>query len=181
MLSPYDQTLFLLDATILIKVIIRSAVLAIKLHLITSTGTGTNAKILQQFSSANMTQPPSLTNTTPSQQLPTQSRDQLIIIQWNANGIRPKLLELHDKMINLDSDIVATPQSKLQKADKTPSIEGCATIHKDPNNILGSGLLFFMYNGMIFEKIQSLKKAGMEILSIRVHTWKSLWIEIYNI
>ena len=34
---------------------------------------------------------------------------------------------------------------------------------------------------MIFEKLQSLKKAGMEILSVRVRTQKSLRIEIYNI
>ena len=79
-------------------------------------------------------------------------------MQWNANGICPKLLELCDKIINSVSDIVATPESKLRKADKTPSIEGYSTIHKDWNNILGSGLLFFIYNGMIFEKLQSLKK-----------------------
>ena len=102
-------------------------------------------------------------------------------MQWNADGICPKLLELCDKIINSVSDIVATPESKLRKADKTPSIEGYSTIHKDWNNILGTGLLFFIYNGMIFEKLQSLKKTGMEILSIWVCTSKSLWIEIYNI
>ena len=102
-------------------------------------------------------------------------------MQWNANGICPKLLELCDKIINSVSDIVATPESKLRKADKTPSIEGYSTIRKDWNNILGNGLLFFIYNSMIFEKLQSLKKTGMEILSIWVRTSKSLWIEIYNV
>ena len=65
------------------------------------------AKILLQSSSAKITQPPAPTNITPSQQLPTQSRNKLTIIQWNADGIRPNLLELRDKLINLDIDIVS--------------------------------------------------------------------------
>ena len=91
------------------------------------------------------------------------------------------MLELRDKLINSDIDIVAIQESKLQKTDKTPSIEGYATIRKDQNNILGSGLLFFIRNDVIFEKLQSLEKASMEILSVRVHTLKSLWIEINNL
>ena len=82
-----------------------------------------------------------------------------------------KLLELRDKLINSDIDIVAIQESKkLQKADKTPSIVGYAAIRKDRNSILGGGLLLFVCNDVIFEKLQSLEKAGMEILSVRVRT-----------
>ena len=77
------------------------------------------------------------------------------------------MLELCNKLINLNIDIVAIQESKLWKADKTPSIEGYATICKDQNIIVGSGLLFFICSDVIFEKLQSLEKAGMEILSIR--------------
>ena len=49
-------------------------------------------KILQKFSSVNIIQPSAPTSTTPSQQLPAQSRDKLTIIQWKNNGIHPKLL-----------------------------------------------------------------------------------------
>ena len=139
------------------------------------------AKILLQSSSASISQLCAPTNTIPSQQLPTQSRDKLTAIQWNANGIHPKLLELRDRLINLDIDTIAIQESKLRKADKTPLIEGSATIRKDWNNILGGGLLFFVYNDMTFEKLHSLEKAGMEILSIQVCTSKSLWIEVYNL
>ena len=65
--------------------------------------------------------------------------------------------------------------------NKTPSIEGYATIRKDRNNILGGGLLLFVRNDVIFEKLPSLEKAGMESLSIRVRTSKLLWLEVYNI
>ena len=81
-----------------------------------------------------------------------------------------KLLELRDKLINSDIDIVAIQESKLQKADKTPSIVGYATIRKDRNSILGCGLLLFVCNDVIFEKLQSFEKAGMEILCVRVRT-----------
>ena len=65
--------------------------------------------------------------------------------------------------------------------NKTPSIEGYATIRKDRNNILGGGLLLFVRNDVIFEKLPSLEKADMEILSIRVRTSKLLCLEVYNI
>ena len=81
-----------------------------------------------------------------------------------------KLLELCDKLINSDIHIVAIQESKLQKADKTPLIVGYATIRKDRNSILGDGLLLFVCNDVIFEKLQSLEKAGMEILCVRVRT-----------
>ena len=88
---------------------------------------------------------------------------------------------MRNRLINLDVDIVAIKESKLQKAYKTPSIEGYATIRKDRNSILGGGLLFFVRNDVIFEKLHTFEQAGMKILSVRVRTSKSLWIEVYNI
>ena len=130
-LSPYNQTLFLLDAIIVLKVIIRSAVLALKLCLVTSTGIATN--VLKSYN--NRAQPTSLSLLLPPTPYHLNSCQLNLEInsirQWNADGICPKLLELCDKIINSVSDIVATPESKLRKADKTPSIEGYSTIHKD--------------------------------------------------
>ena len=99
-------------------------------------------------------------------------------MQSNADGIRPKLLEQRDILITSNIDIVAIQESKLQKADKIPMIEGYATICKDRNNILGGGLLFFVRNSVIFEKLHSLKKTGKEILSIQVHTSELLWLNV---
>ena len=75
-------------------------------------------------------------------------------MQWNADGINPKLLELLNRLMNSDVDIVAIEESNLRKTDKTLSIEGYATIRKDQNNILGCSLLFFVHN-IIFEKLHS--------------------------
>lgn len=136
---------------------------------------------MQQLISANIYKLPAPTNTIPSHQLPVLLKDKLTIIQWNADEIRPKLFELRNRFINTDIHVVAIQESKLHKADKTPSIEGYCTNRKDRNNILGSGLLFSVRSDVIFEKLHSFKQTGMEILSMWVCTSKSLWTEVYNI
>ena len=121
---------------------------------------------------------PKPTSSTPSQPLPVAVRSKLKIYQWNADGICPKLVELRDQLINSNIDILAVQDSKLQKEDKTPFIEGYATIRKDRNNILGGGLLLFIGTDIVFEKLHSFEKAGMEILSIRLKFTKSTWFEL---
>ena len=71
---------------------------------------------------------------------PTFNRTvRLNLHQWNADGIRPKFIELCDRLLNSDIDVLAVQESNLQKTDKTPSIEDHATIRKVRNNILGGG------------------------------------------
>ena len=82
-------------------------------------------------------------------------------------------LELRDHLLNSDIDVLAVQESKLRKTNKTPSIEGYATISKDRNNILGRGLLLFVRTDIVFEKLHSFENAGMEILSICIKATKS--------
>ena len=90
-------------------------------------------------------------------------------------------MELRDLLINSDIDILAVQESKLWKTDKTPFIEGYATVRKDRHNILGGGLLIFIRTDIVFEKLHSVEKAGMEILSICLKATKSTWLELCNI
>ena len=101
---------------------------------------------------------PEHTNSSPSQPLLVAVRNNLKIYQWNADGIRPKFVELRDRLINPNIDILAIQESKLRKADKTPFIEGYATVRKDRSNILKGGLLLFIRTDIIFEKLHSSKK-----------------------
>ena len=123
---------------------------------------------------------PEHTNSSPFQPLPAAVRNNHKIYQWNADGIRTKFVELRDRLINSNIDILAVQESKLRKADKTPFIKGYATVRKDRSNILGGGFLLFIRTDIIFEKLHSFEKAGMEILSIRLKT-KSTWLELYNV
>ena len=139
--------------------------------------------ILQQIRTSESTncQLPGIINSSPSQPLPITFQNKLNIYHWNADGIRPKFRELRDRLINSDIDILAVQQSKLRKTDKTPFIEGYTTIRKDRNNILGGGFLIFIQNSIVFEKLHSIGKAGMEVLSICLKANKSTWLELYNV
>ena len=123
---------------------------------------------------------PESTNSTP-QPLSVAVRNKLKIYQWSTDGIRPNFVELRDRLFNSDIDILAVQESKLRKADKNPSIEGYATVRKDRSNIHGGGLLLFIRTAIVFEKLHSFVKAGMEILSIPLKTTKSTWLELYNV
>ena len=90
-------------------------------------------------------------------------------------------MELRDLLINSDINILAVQESKLRKTDKTPFIEGYTTIRKNRHNILAVGLLIFIRTNIMFEKLHSVEKAGMEILSIRLKATKSTWLELYNV
>ena len=90
-------------------------------------------------------------------------------------------MELRNLLINSDIDILTIQESNLRKTDKTPFIEDYTTICKDQHNTLGRGLLIFIRTSIVFEKLHSVEKAGMEILSIRLKATKSTWLELYNI
>ena len=62
---------------------------------------------------------PGRTNSLPSQPVPSTTRNKLKIYQWNADGIRSKLLELRDRLLNSDINVLAVQESKLRKTDKT--------------------------------------------------------------
>ena len=124
---------------------------------------------------------PGPTNSLPSQPVPSTLWNKLKIYQWNADGILPKLLELWNRLLNSDIDILAVQESKLRKTDQTPSIKRYATIRKDRNAILGGGLLVVIRMDIVFEKLHSFEKAGMEILSIHLKATKSSWLDLYNV
>ena len=68
-----------------------------------------------------------------------------------------------------------------QNYGKLIKLEGYATIRKDRNNILGGGLLLFIRTDIVFEKLHTFEKAGMEILSICIKATKSSWLDLYNV
>ena len=90
--------------------------------------------------------------------------------------IRPKFVELCDQLINSDIDVLSVQKSKLRKTNKTLFIKGYSTTRKDWNNMLGGShyklLMVFIWTDIVFKKLLSFEKAGMEILSICLKTAK---------
>ena len=105
---------------------IRNAALDRKLQLVTIFWKCKKCTNIQQNLTSESTNRvlPGPTNLLPSQPVPSTLQKKLKIYQWNADGIRPKLLELRDCLLNSDIDILAVQESKLRKTDKTPSIKG---------------------------------------------------------
>ena len=118
------------------------------------------------------------TNSTLSQPQPVTFQNKLKIYQWNAGCIHPGIVELRDLLINSDVDVLALQESKLQKTDKTPFIEGYTTVQKGRNNILGGGLLLFIRTN---SKLHSFENTGKEILPIGLKTTKPTFLELYNV
>lgn len=129
---------------------------------------------------SNFYQLPASTNSIASQPQPATSRNKLKIYQWNATGIYLKCPELCVLLFNSGIDVLAVTESKLCKSDKTPFVEGYATVQKDCSNVLRGGLLLFIRTNMISEKLHSFEKAGMAILYICLTTTESSWLELYN-
>ena len=95
----------------------------------------TNIQHNRTYQSTNRLLPGS-TNSLPSKPVPATSRNKLKIYQWNADGIRPKFIELCDHRLNSDIDVLAVQESKLRETDQTLSIKGYATIRKDHSTFL---------------------------------------------
>ena len=92
-----------------------------------------------------------------------------------------KLLKLCHLLINSYIAVLAVQEFKLRKAVKTSFVEGQTIIQKGRNNIFGGERLIFIRTNIVFEKLHSFEKAGMEALFIRLKTTKSTWLKLYNI
>ena len=122
---------------------------------------------------------PELTTDNPE---PSDEKEKLRILQWNADGINTKIHELRERCKDLDLDIVLIQESKLrddQKAD--PQIPGYATIRVDRKNRQGGGLISFVRKSVSFERNTDECKNGTEVSTFSVKMSKKKWIKISNI
>ena len=109
-------------------------------------------------------------------------RDSLRILQWNADGLTPKVseLELHLKRGNYD--ICAIQETKLRKGRATPRVPGYTSIRLDrPNNNGGGGLLTYVRDSLVFERVGESFSSGTETSTIRVRTSRKKWVVISNV
>ena len=77
-------------------------------------------------------------------------RSCLSILQWNANGIKTKMVELEEKVRRMEIDIIMIHESKLRSLDKVPRIAGYSTVRKDRYVGMGGGLVTFIKEDIPF-------------------------------
>ena len=107
-------------------------------------------------------------------------RDHLNIMQWNANAISTKLVELKTQLHNADIDVCLIQESKLEKGNPDPFVQGYVTMRAD-RKTRGRGLVALVRDSIKWEKLAINEKNGTEVASLRVKMKKKEWVQITNV
>ena len=116
------------------------------------------------------------------QDLNQKSKSSLRILQWNADGVNSKHHELQLRLKEGNYDICLIQESKLRPHQATPHIDGYSTIRLDRvSKNGGGGILSYIRDTLVFERVQEASKNGTESSIFRVKMGKRKWASICNI
>ena len=114
--------------------------------------------------------------------LKSADKENIRIMQWNANGINPKVDELRAVLKELEIDICLIQESKLRPGSPTPYFQGYGTYRSDRTTTkAGGGLISLIRDSIIFEKVHAGIKEGTEVQTFRVRMSRRKWITITNV
>ncbi len=111
----------------------------------------------------------------------------LRILQWNADGLWNKKVELEEYMREISADVVVIQETKLREKDKTPYFKGFSTIRKDREVIRidedrrGGGLITLVKANIPFREIGGWGGTTTEGLTILIHVNSDLAVPITNV
>ena len=82
-----------------------------------------------------------------------QRHQGLRILQWNVDGVVPKITELADRLQKDNIDIATIQEMKLRSGTATPRIQGYKSIRADrPGGVIGGGLLIYIRDSVVFQR-----------------------------
>ena len=116
-----------------------------------------------------------------SEATPSSQRSSLRILQWNADGLRSKAIELQSRLHQHKIDVCLVQETKLMKSSVTPRMDGYTAYRADRQNISGGGLIAYVKRDLDFQKIGCRSKTATEVLSLRVKLNKKTWVDISNV
>ena len=107
----------------------------------------------------------------------------LRILQWNADGINPKIGELKCFAQKEELDILLIQETKLTPKANTPTIRGYTAVRADRPNTQypGGGLITYIKQDLAYRKVGSAFVDKTEILTISVQQKARKWVDISNI
>tara|TARA_B110001454_G_scaffold192176_1_gene192306 strand:+ start:1042 stop:4992 length:3951 start_codon:yes stop_codon:yes gene_type:complete len=107
----------------------------------------------------------------------------LRILQWNAEGLNPKITELKCFMQDYKIDLALIQETKLMPKSATPIIKGFATVRGDRKGaeFPGGGLIIYVKEDIVFKSNGHCQRDAVELLSISVKTSNKKWLTINNI
>ena len=92
---------------------------------------------------------------------PTMSDKTFNILQWNANGIGNKQMELGIFLEAHDVKVAVIQESKLTAKSRSPNIQNYTLVRQDRHQGPGGGLLFFIHNSVSFNRKPQSKRRRM--------------------
>ena len=102
-------------------------------------------------------------------------------MQWNADTLLTKVIELKARLISDDIDVCAIQETKLLEHSNLPSFtnEGYNIIRADRKlTNAGGGLLFLVRSTLVVEPLDAVAIEATETQSIKVRLDKSKWVYI---
>ena len=107
----------------------------------------------------------------------------LRILQWNAEGVNPKMSELRCFMDEYKIDIALIQESKLMPKRNSPVLKGYSVIRGDRigAEFPGGGLLTVVKEDLVYKENGHCNRAGVELLSVCIHLSGKKWLTINNL
>ena len=110
------------------------------------------------------------------------TRDSLKILQWNADGLGTKTVELTDRLNTENIDICAIQETKLKEKDQSPTITGYKPVGRsDRKGMKFGGVMFYVKDTLNFDPGQKSAHAGTESSTIRAKLSRSKWIDVTSV
>ena len=92
---------------------------------------------------------------TSAEDAPRKFCESLKILQWNADGLSPKVNELELRLKRERFDIILVQETKLKPSMRTPRLEGYSSIRLDRKTQDGrGGILSYISSSLIFERMR---------------------------
>ena len=103
------------------------------------------------------------------------------IYQWNADGLATKIYELKNRLAEKEIDICMIQETKLRLGDTSPRIPGYACLRDDRKAMYGGGLMTYIKETLIFERIGYSTRSSTEVMTFRVKLGKNKWLNLTNV
>ena len=117
-------------------------------------------------------------------------RNSLLIMHWNAEHIRTKIVELSAYLVREGVDICLIQESKLTTSARTPKVEGYVCLRKDRPPIYGGSgrgagdLLIFVKDDIPFQEsslVFDKSRTSLESMGISIKTGARKKFSIFNL
>ena len=104
------------------------------------------------------------------------------ILQWNADWLSTKMGELRRSARKMDLDIILIQETKLSRFAATPTLPGYKeAMRLDRVLCEGGGLLCYIKETLVFEKLFNRTRTGTASSSFRVRLNQKDWIHITDV